>query len=226
MKGIKIEIPILAIIILIGAILGINYFKNRKIKAQEAITIEVQRKYDSIRIVTAIEKKAFLDSIAIRESQIKDQNLKIQIQKDKVEKSEAKLKEIKAKVNYIPNDTIYSLTKEYLPEPSDSSKFAYSGNQVKEIYTEHLQLIETRQTLIEYSVYTGEMEVSIRKRDEQISDYYDLIKLHEAELMNEATMQMALRDENTQLRKSNKFWKVATPSAGAIGIAIGVLIVL
>ena len=225
-KGVKIEIPIIGIILIIATFLGVSYIKNRSVKKKDKEIAELQYKIDSTNIVIQIDKKKIVDTVTYYEAIINEHDKKIEAQEGKIKEKDKELEEIKETVTDLSNDSIYEITQEYLPEPSDSLNLIYSGNQVREIYQEHLEKIKMHEVILEYRIYAGELEIGVRQRDEQLSNYYDLIEVHERDLENKAAENMLLQGENDQLRKDVKFWKIMTGGAGVGGLALGLLFVL
>lgn len=226
MKGVKFEIPVWSILLVI-ILFGGGYFLVRGInKNKENAVNVIQQKYDSTRIVNNILKSELTDTIDYYERIILAENEVIKTYRAKVSEKEVQLKKIKSTVAKFTSDTVYQLTQEYLPEPSDSSKYAYSGNQVKEIYTEHLESLDMIELLLDYRTYSGDLNIGIRQRDLQLDQYKKLIELHQSDLEQQSSLNSQLLENNSQLNKKVKTWKILTPSAGVVGVVIGILIVL
>jgi len=230
MKTVDVKIPvyaILAVIILfIGVIVALSMLsiKNKQISQKNAQITKVQNAYDSVRITTNNIIKEKNDTIAYQKQIIENRDAKIAHQKSKLVNVENILAETKQQVATFTNDSVYVLTQDYLPTPTDSSKFPYSGNQVKDIYSDHLDLLKMHDAVLDYQKYTFELEHGLTDRDSQITNYKDLTNAQKAQLEASGNQINSLSGQNGDLMKKNKRLKIFVPVSGGLGIVIGILI--
>lgn len=224
MKGIKLEIPIYAILILIASILGFNWLKNQKINALEEEVNTNALKVDSTLLATSEIQRKLIDTIAFYEEVISIKNEELEVLELEAFQYEKKISSIKEEIQDYSFDTLYLITQGYLPWKTDSNKYQYSGNQVEEIYFEHLQLKESIKGIVSLRKYSKELESGLSLRDKQINNYAQL----DSSRMQEITILSESNSEKDKTIKSqavkNKKLRITVPFTGLLGIILGALL--
>lgn len=217
--ALTIALPI-AIIIILSILLG----KNKMIKQQAKQIAETTQKYDSARVINNMLRKTLIDTVNYYEPIIKKNNEDLAREKSKLMNTSEELQKIKNKIAIIPNDSVYSLTLSYLPKKEDSLKYPYSGNQVKDIYEDHLSHLKMIDAVAEYKEYTFNLELGNRNKDKQLSNYKDLTTTQGQQIQSQLGQIKNLSDQTNMEMKKNKRLKIFVPVSGGLGIVVGILI--
>lgn len=222
MKEAEIKVPILGLVLIgllitaIIVVLSVLYFQaknTQKIdtefrKYKEATQIQIKQKTDTIEYYKAILERNYSE-IAYQESEI--------------DRLKNKVLSIPKHVEKLTTSEVYEKTLEYLPEKTDSLKFKYSGNQIKVIYEEHLEKIAMIECIEVYSSQAETLKQSINVLENKCKKLEGIIILQDQDFGQELSRQnLSIEKE----KRKNKILGISIPSAGALGVIVGVLIVL
>ena len=223
MKSIEAKIPVWSVIVtiisivLVIVILTIFATKNKKV-------IYYKSKVDSIQASTSIIIRQQEDSIDYLKAVIKNRESRLQISKDNIKSLTDKLADIPKKVTqYTPNE-LYDKIQQYISQRTDSNKYDFSGNQLEDIYKEHLYIDEQQNLISEYEFYVVDLMDDVKIRDKEISEYDKLSKLKDKMLEESNKICDELEVNLLKQEKRKKIWRMLTPIGTGVGIVVGLLL--
>lgn len=224
LKDVEIKIPALYVIIsglIIAAIIVVTtivIIKNREIKDIKSDYSQSVGKYREIL-------KTKSDSIETYKNLIKDNSYLILEQKTLISILNNRISSIKPRVEeYTPNQVFDSI-QAYIEPKNDSLKFKFSGNQIKQIYREHLELLESRSGMIQYEQLVSDMNKGTTLLTCQLNKQSEMQAITQ-ELLDKCEKDNAELQKNlTKETKNKKFWKISTPISGVTGLVMGILLV-
>ena len=223
MKSIEAKIPVWSVIVtiisivLVIVILTIFATKNKKV-------IYYKSKVDSIQVATSIIIRQQEDSIDYLKAVIKNRESRLQISKDNIKSLTDKLADIPKKVTqYTPNE-LYDKIQQYISQRTDSNKYDFSGNQLEDIYKEHLYIDEQQNLISEYEFYVVDLMDDVKIRDKEISEYDKLSKLKDKMLEESNKICDELEVNLLKQEKRKKIWRMLTPIGTGVGIVVGLLL--
>ena len=223
MKSIEAKIPVWSVIVtiisivLVIVILTIFATKNKKV-------IYYKSKIDSIQAATSIIIRQQEDSIDYLKAVIKNRESRLQISKDNIKSLTDKLADIPKKVTqYTPNE-LYDKIQQYISQRTDSNKYDFSGNQLEDIYKEHLYIDEQQNLISEYEFYVVDLMDDVKIRDKEISEYDKLSKLKDKMLEESNKICDELEVNLLKQEKRKKIWRMLTPIGTGVGIVVGLLL--
>lgn len=223
MKSIEAKIPVWSVIVtiisivLVIVILTIFATKNKKV-------IYYKSKVDSIQAATSIIIRQQEDSIDYLKAVIKNRESRLQISKDNIKSLTDKLADIPKKVTqYTPNE-LYDKIQQYISQRTDSNKYDFSGNQLEDIYKEHLYIDEQQNLISEYEFYVVDLMDDVKIRDKEISEYDKLSKLKDKMLEESNKICDELEVNLLKQEKRKKIWRMLTPIGTGVGIVVGLLL--
>jgi uncharacterized protein YuzB (UPF0349 family) len=173
MSNVKIEIPVFAIILTgllitaITVVITVIIIKNNQIE-------KITTKYDSIKIANQIIIKQKSDTIEYYKILTEQNDYLISNQKTLISTLNNKIYSIKPKVDKYTTNEVYDSINAYIEPKNDSLKFKLSGNQVKQIYSEHLELLESRSGMVEYGKLVKNMDSGIQLVNSQLNKQSEL----------------------------------------------------
>ena len=223
MKPIEIKIPVWGVIVtslvLIGAIVGITLLvsKNKKITYYKS-------KVDSIQIASSIIIKQKEDTIQYLTAVIEQKNIQLTVSKQNIAAIKRKLDAIPVEVSkYTPNE-IYDKILDYVDEKTDSSEYPFSGNQISDIYREHLYIDQQQDLINEYEFYIIDLMSGIDVRDKGLNEYKKLGELKNKMLEESNKRCDILEQDLLKQTKRKKIWRTLTPIGTGVGIVVGLLL--
>ena len=223
MKSIEAKIPVWSVIVtiisivLVIVILTIFATKNKKV-------IYYKSKVDSIQAATSIIIRQQEDSIDYLKAVIKNRESRLQISKDNIKSLTDKLADIPKNVTqYTPNE-LYDKIQQYISQRTDSNKYDFSGNQLEDIYKEHLYIDEQQNLISEYEFYVVDLMDDVKIRDKEISEYDKLSKLKDKMLEESNKICDELEVNLLKQEKRKKIWRMLTPIGTGVGIVVGLLL--
>lgn len=224
LKDVEIKIPVLALlitglvitaIIVVGTILII---KNNQIK-------QLKSKYETSKIANQLIVKQKTDTIEYYKKLIKDNSKLISDQKTLISQQSYRISTIKPIIEQYAHSQVFDPIQAYIEPKNDSLKFKLSGNQIKQVYREHLELLESRKGLIQYEELIEYMDNDIRLSNSQLSKQNELQEVTQSMLSECDSNNLELLKQLNITNKNRKFWKITTPISGVTGLIVGILLV-
>ena len=197
MTNVEIKIPVYALIIIgivitaIITVLTVITVKNKQIHKQVIW-------HDALKIANQIIIKQKSDTIEYYKILTKQNDYLISNQKTLISTLNNKIYNIKPKVDKYTTNEVYDSINAYIEPKNDDSEFKFSGNQIKQIYVEHLELLESRSGMVEYDKLVKNMDSGIQLVNSQLSKQSDL---------QAVTQKMLSECENENLNLNNEVLK-------------------
>jgi len=225
MKPVEIKIPIFALIIsgllLVASVVVVTIIitKNKKID-------NYQEQFNILEYKYGVSIKEKQDTIYFYENLIKENDNLSLIQKTKISALELKLKAIPIEVTKYTTNEKYEQTQKFLGEKTDSLDFNYSGNQVDGIYLQQIQNITLTDLVDNCRSYVYDLEGGKKLRDKEIETLKTLAEQQDGYINLCDSTSSELNKKLSKEKKKTKILGIAVPSAGVVGIVIGILVVL
>jgi hypothetical protein len=223
MKPIEAKIPVsvivVGVIVLIASVVIITLFSiNRKNVKQ------FDFQYDSLKVATCNIIKSQEDTIRYYKGIIGENEAKIIAQNESIKKLKGAIAAIPDEVSKYEPNVIYDKINEYLSEKVDDQEYPFSGNQITEIYGEHLYVKEIQKGVEIYETQIATLMFSIENKDLELKAYNDIVDAKN-KLLKESNIRMyELESDFNKQVKRKKIWRALTPSGLAVGVIIGLLI--
>jgi hypothetical protein len=197
MTNVEIKIPVYALIIIgivitaIITVLTVITVKNKQIHKQVIW-------HDALKIANQIIIKQKSDTIEYYKILTEQNDKLIFNQKTLISTLNNRIYDIKPKVDKYTTNEVYDSINAYIEPKNDDSEFKFSGNQIKQIYVEHLELLESRSGMVEYGKLVENMDSGIQLVNSQLSKQSDL---------QAVTQKMLSECENENLNLNNEVLK-------------------
>lgn len=184
----QIKISVLSIIFLAAAILFLYLWLHNRNKESIYQKKIVKIENRNLKLDSIISVKS--DTIIYYKKLIKGADKNLLAYKEKMASLEAHIRTISSKVDTLPFSEDYAFILDNLPLKTDSNKYPLSGNQVKRVHEEKLELLSRRESDILSKEYIYQLTTGITLRDtlinqseqqtlllqDKISNYQSLIK--------------------------------------------------
>lgn len=224
MKPLKLEIPVWAVVLagllFVGTIVSVTIYV---VKKHEVTALK--SKYESESVAKNLIIKEQSDTIKYFKQVIKESDLTTSAKQTQIDGLYAQIRSIKPKVEQYTSSEVFDSIIAYVGPETDSSKFKFSGNQIKHIYTEHLELMEGMSGLIQYQSLVENMQAGINVRNKEFEAQLMLNESTQALLSECDSSTIELGNNLIKERNNKKLWRIGTPSAGVLGLIIGIMLV-
>lgn len=223
MKPIEAKIPVsvivVGVIVLIASVVIITLFSINKKNVKQ-----FDFQYDSLKVATCNIIKSKEDTIRYYKGIIGENEAKIIAQNESIKKLKGAIASIPNEVSKYEPNVIYDKINEYLSEKIDDQEYPFSGNQITEIYGEHLYVKEIQKGVEIYETQITTLMFSIENKDLELKAYNDIVDAKN-KLLKEGDIRMyELESDFNKQVKRKKIWRALTPSGLAVGVIIGLLI--
>ena len=223
MKPIEAKIPVsvivVGVIVLIASVVIITLFSINKKNVKQ-----FDFQYDSLKVAACNIIKSKEDTIRYYKGIIGENEAKIIAQNESIKKLKGAIASIPNEVSKYEPNVIYDKINEYLSEKIDDQEYPFSGNQITEIYGEHLYVKEMQKGVEIYETQITTLMFSIENKDLELKAYNDIVDAKN-KLLKEGDIRMyELESDFNKQVKRKKIWRALTPSGLAVGVIIGLLI--